>query len=652
MDLTKQFFKYVSQNIFGLLGTSCYILADTYFIAQAAGTDGVTLLNLCLPIYNFIFAIGSMIALGSATRYAIAKAQNDARGRRYFSNAILCAVLASIPWMLAGAFVPGALLRLMGGDAGIVTLGIPYARIFLLFTPFFMCNYIVSAFVRNDGDPSLAMVATLSGSLFNVVFDYIFMFPLGLGLAGAALATAVSPIISIAICSRHFLKKENTLQFVRQLPSVKLLAQSCQLGISGFVGEVSSGVTTTVFNFLLLGLAGNVGVAAYGVVANFALVATAIFNGVAQGAQPLVSRCYGQNDHAGARKLLLLGSGTVLVLAAVLCLCAPAALAADDAAVSGGAVTMGGANTTLIPAEEENCLSWLFGSGDTITLPYLNIRGQGLKKNVTLNLVDCLVGITYNELGSIGSYVSASAAQQAWKAQAVAAHSYLEYHKQYGSSANALVYTPVDQIPSAAREAIRKAVEPVKDEILTYNGSVCDAVWSASAGYNTQTGVYGTCSSRDAWGTEVPYLQSVESPYEEQYHNLLRRSIGKDYTYVEYNDSRTGEPYTDADTTHKSLGGYVQYNTFVSNGRSYRYIGQFVSSRYCFDFGTDENGTPCMTYYGFGHGVGMSQCGAVGYAAERNMGYKAILRHYYKGASITSQGSSGGLFGWLRSLFG
>ena len=59
-----------------------------------------------------------------------------------------------------------------------------------------------------------------------------------------------------------------------------------------------------------------------------------------------------------------------------------------------------------------------------------------------------------------------------------------------------------------------------------------------------------------------------------------------------------------------------------------------------------------MTYYGFGHGVGMSQCGAVGYAAERNMGYKAILRHYYKGASITSQGSSGGLFGWLRSLVG
>ena len=318
MNLTKQFFKYVSQNIFGLLGTSCYILADTYFIAQAAGTDGVTLLNLCLPIYNLIFAFGSMIGLGAATRYAILRAQGDARAQRYFSNAIFSVCILAVPFMLVGIFRPDGLLRLMGGDADIVALGMNYARIFLMFTPFFMCNYVVASFVRNDGDPSLARVATLSGSLFNVVFDYIFIFPMGLGLPGAALATAISPILSIAVCSAHFIKKSNTITFVRKAPSVRLLAQSCQLGISGFVGELSSGVTTTVFNFLLLRLAGNVAVAAYGVVANFALVATAIFNGVAQGAQPLVSQCYGKNEMAGARKLLLLGCGTALGLAALL----------------------------------------------------------------------------------------------------------------------------------------------------------------------------------------------------------------------------------------------------------------------------------------------------------------------------------------------
>ena len=280
MSLTKQYFKYVSQNIFGLLGTSCYILADTYFISQAAGTSGVALLNLCLPIYNFIFAIGSMLGLGAATRYAILRAQGDERSERYFSNALLWALVFALPFMLAGIFCPEVLLRFMGGDAEIVALGVGYARIFLLFTPFFMCNYIVASFVRNDGDPSL--------------------------------------VLSIAICSRHFFKKSSTVRFVRQLPSPKLLAQSCQLGVSGFVGEMSSGVTTTVFNLLLLRLAGNVAVAAYGVVANYALVATAIFNGVAQGAQPLVSKCYGKNDAAGARKLLLLGSGTALALAAAL----------------------------------------------------------------------------------------------------------------------------------------------------------------------------------------------------------------------------------------------------------------------------------------------------------------------------------------------
>ena len=188
MSLTKQYFKYVSQNIFGLLGTSCYILADTYFISQAAGTSGVALLNLCLPIYNFIFAIGSMLGLGAATRYAILRAQGDERSERYFSNALLWALVFALPFMLAGIFCPEVLLRFMGGDAEIVALGVGYARIFLLFTPFFMCNYIVASFVRNDGDPSLAMVATLCGSLFNVVFDYIFMFPMGLGLPGAALA--------------------------------------------------------------------------------------------------------------------------------------------------------------------------------------------------------------------------------------------------------------------------------------------------------------------------------------------------------------------------------------------------------------------------------------------------------------------------------
>lgn len=317
-SLRQEYIRFVSLNIFGMLGVSCYVLADTFFISRAAGVNGITALNLSLPIYSLIFAVGSMIGVGSATRFAILREQKNVQADLYLSNAVLWALVIGVPFMISGILIPGKVVALMGGDAEIVAVAVPYFRIFLMFTPFFMLNYIFNAFVRNDYDPSLAMIATVSGSLFNIVFDYLLMFPLGMGLAGAALATAVSPIVSTGICCLHFRKKKNGLRFVWKMPSVGRLWQGCQLGTAAFIGEFSSGVTTTVFNFLILGLTGNVGVAAYGVIANLAIVATAIFNGVAQGSQPLISSCYGAGDRGGMKKLLKYSVVTALSFAVLI----------------------------------------------------------------------------------------------------------------------------------------------------------------------------------------------------------------------------------------------------------------------------------------------------------------------------------------------
>ena len=216
-SLGKEYIKVVSQNIMGMLGISIYILADTFYISKAAGTDGITVLNLCLPLYNLIYAIGSMVGVGSATRFTIWKAQGDPVCDRFFSNAVFSVLILSIPFILAGAVCPGQVLNMMGGDSSITALGIPYARIFLIFAPCFMINFIMNAFVRNDGAPSLAMAATLAGSIFNIIFDYIFMFPMGMGMAGAALATAVSPVVSSCICGTHFLREDNQIRFLWQI---------------------------------------------------------------------------------------------------------------------------------------------------------------------------------------------------------------------------------------------------------------------------------------------------------------------------------------------------------------------------------------------------------------------------------------------------
>ncbi len=318
MSIKKQFAKYVSQNILGMLGVSCYIIVDTFFISKAAGADGITALNLVLPIYGLIYAIGAMIGVGSATRFTIMRKRGEKEADDYLFNALFWVVLLSIPFVLAGIFVPDKVVALMGGDLQIAALGKAYTRIFLMFTPFFMANHVFMAYVRNDKAPTLAMIATLASSMSNIVFDYIFMFPMGLGLTGAALATVISPILSILICGTHFLMKKNTVRMKIGIPSLRRLGQSCQLGVAAFVGEITSAVTTTVFNFLILGLVGNIGVAAYGIVANFALVATAIFNGIAQGAQPLVSAQYGAGQTQGTRKLLRYGIVVAMSIAVLL----------------------------------------------------------------------------------------------------------------------------------------------------------------------------------------------------------------------------------------------------------------------------------------------------------------------------------------------
>ena len=82
MNVKKQFMKYVSLNILGMIGLSCYILADSYFISKAQGANGLTALNLVLPLYNLIFAIGAMIGVGSAIRYSVGKSKGDADSER------------------------------------------------------------------------------------------------------------------------------------------------------------------------------------------------------------------------------------------------------------------------------------------------------------------------------------------------------------------------------------------------------------------------------------------------------------------------------------------------------------------------------------------------------------------------------------------
>jgi len=154
----------------------------------------------------------------------------------------------------------------------------------------------------------------LIGSFTNIVLDYVFIFPMHMGMFGAVLATGCAPIAGIMVSLVHFIRRKSHFYLIGMLPEFGISWDTIMLGVPSLVTEISSGIVIVVFNILILRIAGNVGVAAYGVVANISLVVAAVFTGVAQGMQPIVSRTQGKGDMAGAGRVLRYGVVTVAAI--------------------------------------------------------------------------------------------------------------------------------------------------------------------------------------------------------------------------------------------------------------------------------------------------------------------------------------------------
>ena len=292
------FIKYVSLNVLGMIGLSCYILADTFFVARGIGSDGLTALNIAIPIFNFVNGIGLMLGMGSATKYAILKAQNkNNEANIVFTNSLIYILIISVLFISVSIFFTSHIAYILGARGNIHSMTNIYIKMILLFSPMFMLNNVLLGFVRNDNHPRLAMIAMLMGSLFNIVFDYIFIFPFNMGIFGAVLATVFSPIVSILILSALFIKKKNTFFIIKPNISFRKFFEISSLGVSFLITEVSSGFVILSFNIIILNIAGDVGVAAYGITANIALVIIAIFTGMGQGVQPIISINYNNQDN-------------------------------------------------------------------------------------------------------------------------------------------------------------------------------------------------------------------------------------------------------------------------------------------------------------------------------------------------------------------
>ena len=322
MDQTynfREYARYTALSVVGMLALSCYILADTFFVSKSLGTEGLAALNIAIPVYNFIHGTGLMLGMGGATRFSICRSRGAHReADEMFTNTLYMAAGFSVLFAALGLFFSGELAALLGADEEIFAMSRTYMQVLLLFSPAFILNDIFVCYVRNDGNPQLSMAATAGGSFSNIVLDYVFMFPLGMGIFGAVLATGLAPVIGIAIMSPHWLKASKGFHAVRTGLSAAHVRNNLALGFPSLLAQLSSGIVIIVFNAIILRLTGNTGVAAYGVVANLSLVIAAVYTGIAQGIQPLVSREYGKGNKKAQRAFLTWALYSMAVLSVLL----------------------------------------------------------------------------------------------------------------------------------------------------------------------------------------------------------------------------------------------------------------------------------------------------------------------------------------------
>ena len=319
MNIRAEFAKYVSLNILGQAAYACYTVADTFLVAARVGADGLTALNLAFPMFCFVSGTGLMIGIGGGTRYAIARGRGeDAAANRAFTDAVCLAAGFSLLYVLLGLFGSVPLSRLLGADDALLGLTNTYLRTLLLFAPAFLTNHLLQCFVRNDGRPSLSMAALITGSAANIALAYVFIFHFGWGIFGSILAAGLAPVIGILVMSPYLLRGMNRFHLLRTRPEASGLLAVLATGVSPFLTEATSGIVMFVFNYIILRLAGNTGVAAFSVVSVISLAVVALYTGLSQGIQPLLSRSYGMGNEGDTLSILCGALATMALLSAAI----------------------------------------------------------------------------------------------------------------------------------------------------------------------------------------------------------------------------------------------------------------------------------------------------------------------------------------------
>lgn len=322
----KLFIRYITPSMAGMLIAGLYSIVDTFFIGKAVGAVGLAAAALTWPVVMLSGALGDMIGTGAAILLSQERgAGNHATANRAFCCMILAEIVVGA--LFAALLIPvlPAVLRGLGATPELFDGAYRYALILVGTSILPMLAMGCIAVMRNDGQPVLAMWLVVIGLVSNIILDYLFIFPFGWGLAGAAAATAIAQSLTVVFGACYFRSGRTALRLTLAglRPDWRILGICFRNGIPTLGAQLSIIGMLLMHNYQSLRYAAVAGLAAYSLIAAIESMGSMLMTGLAAGVQPLVSYFHGARKHR--RKLRLgyyglwtgFGLGVVMMIVSI-----------------------------------------------------------------------------------------------------------------------------------------------------------------------------------------------------------------------------------------------------------------------------------------------------------------------------------------------
>ena len=314
-DIKQLYRKFLTASMASAMVMSIYSFVDTIAVGQSEGPAGAAAMAVITPLYGVLIFLGILCGVGGSVLYGNARGE----GKEEKANALFTAATGLMLFLILLVWIIFALFHqqiftFFGADAELMPRVMEYARWLIWFLPVFILPTFISSFIRNDGAPGLAMAAVIIGGCVNIFGDWFFVFPLGLGMTGAAIATVLGTSVQVIIMCIHFFTKKCTLRIVKPNHVKPAICQTLGIGFGASILDLGTVILSIIMNNQIMRYGDTNALAVYGAVATITSLFQALYCGVGQAIQPIVSANCGAMQADRIKQVWKMALTTVIVL--------------------------------------------------------------------------------------------------------------------------------------------------------------------------------------------------------------------------------------------------------------------------------------------------------------------------------------------------